>query len=175
MRPVAIVLCLILLSTPAFPNEQSDVEAVEKHLRLEKEAFRIYERAKKRAENAVKKSSLGRELSRLREVSRHETKISTKSKPSLNRDIIRKLTANMFKSFPIKDKYAKFVRIMTYKFLDDEIRELRETKRNAILRILVESELSGLEHELSSLEAELSSLEAELSSLEAEMEFLKDR
>lgn len=61
---------------------------------------------------------------------------------------------------------------MTYKFLDDEIKELREEKRNALLRILEELRHSDIEHEL---DYELSDLKEELSGLSAEMEFLKAR
>lgn len=167
MRYVFIVLCLILLSTPAFPNEQLDIEAVEQHLQLEKEALQIYKRAEKRAENAVKKSSLGRELLRLHEVPNDETKKITKSKLGLNFDKLRKSIANSINAHRLREKYAKFVRIMTYKFLDDEIKELREKKRNALLRIFEELRHPDIEHELSALNEELSYLEAEVEFLKA--------
>lgn len=160
MRYLFIVLCLILLPTPAFPNEQLDIEAVEKHLQLEKEALQIYKRAKKRAENAVKKSSLGREISRLLEVPNDETKKITKGKPELNFDKLSKSLRNIMKVHGIEKKFAKFVRIMTYKFFGDEIRELGEKKRNALLRIYEQLRLSDIEQELSYLEAEMEFLKA---------------
>ena len=51
-----------------------DIEAVEKELRIEREVTDIILRAKKRAEIAVDKSSIGRELSRLIASYKKETK-----------------------------------------------------------------------------------------------------
>ena len=59
MRYVSAMLFLVLFSTPAFSGEMADIQAVERELRLEKEARDIYKRAKKRAARAVRNSSLG--------------------------------------------------------------------------------------------------------------------
>lgn len=53
---LALVPCLF--AGPAFPDEQSDTDAVERELRAEKNALEIYKRAYKRAWIAIKNSSL---------------------------------------------------------------------------------------------------------------------
>lgn len=83
-----------------------------------------------------------------------------KGKPELNFDKLRKSLRNIMKVDRLEEKFAKFVRIMTYKFFGDEIRELGEKKRNALLRIYEQLRLSDIEQELSYLEAEMESLKA---------------
>lgn len=69
MRYVLYIALFIVLTPglahPQTSTEQVDIEAVEKELRIEREVTDIILRAKKRAEIAVDKSSIGRELSRL--------------------------------------------------------------------------------------------------------------
>ena len=55
----AITLMICIFMSPAWADEQADIEAVEKILKIEKEALEIRDRAGKRAKVAVRKSSLG--------------------------------------------------------------------------------------------------------------------
>lgn len=58
MRFLLVILSLIIISTPAFPDEQSDIEAVERAWLIEQETIKIYNRTIKRAASAIAKSSL---------------------------------------------------------------------------------------------------------------------
>lgn len=65
MRYLLPFVVLAVLVIPAFADEQTDIQAVERELRLENQAVELYQRARERAENAVRYSSIGAELDRL--------------------------------------------------------------------------------------------------------------
>lgn len=66
MRYFLCLAFLVVLSIPAIADEKADIQAVERELRLEKEAEDLYARVVQRAESAVRNSSLGKLESRIK-------------------------------------------------------------------------------------------------------------
>ncbi len=165
-----IILCsvfLVLFATSALSQtpSASDIEAVEKELRTEKEAHTIYERARKRAAVAVQNSSLGRKMKKVHQESMkfheewkkclekwkkmepsqwemHNQKkmlVFFQKKDKARRDCepLSKRSSEAIDIWMVLfDKSSKLQRKMTRKFLDDEIEKLKKRGMGQIMRDL---------------------------------------
>ena len=162
------LMILVFTATPAFPDEKNDVLAVERELKKRETAADIIRRTYKRAQKAVDSSSIEKTRKEVwAEIKEMNKKTSWESekcsfygdkffsyvqKDLWHKTLNRKWTNTCNKHLDLVEEEGKLHdrhidllnqidemrAIMTFKFLDDEIKELRKRGKHAVIHELQE-------------------------------------
>ena len=127
---------ILFVGTSAFADEKADIAAVEKEIALQDEARTIYERAKKRAWAAIRKSSLARRYANAKEAAiaarrKYESTLSG----TYHHDLLKKKWQRLKAEENALAKRAEDIaRTMTIRFWKEELKGIYKEKRDALYK-----------------------------------------